>query len=198
MKRVAPSHVVPAILISGFMLLTACSKDSSSAASTASSQSAAPAASQSGDEELKDVSSYHLTMDKIDKYIAAERNLAAKAKSMTPEERQALEERGDQDSDSDASIDDMVKKFDSEPVLKSSIQDAGLSTREFVMITMSMMQSGMAAAVLKMRPNDNQDSLIRSMQANPENVKFFQEHEAEITQKQKAIEAELKAAGMGS
>lgn len=198
MKRVAPFHVVPAIIVSAFMLLTACSKDNGSSAGTASSQSAAPAASQSGDEELKDIASYHLTMDKIDKYIAAERNLAAKAKSMSPEERKAFEERGDQDSENDASLDDMVKKFDSEPVLKSAIQEAGLSTREFVMLTMSMMQSGMAAAVLKMRPNDNQDSLIRSMQANPENVKFYQEHEAEITQKQKAIEAELKAAGMGS
>jgi hypothetical protein len=33
------------------------------------------------------------------------------------------------------------------------------------------------------------------MQANPDNVKFYNEHEAEITQKTKAIEADMKKAG---
>jgi hypothetical protein len=92
----------------------------------------------------------------------------------------------------------MQKKIDSEPLMKSAIQDAGLSTREFVMITMSMMQSGMAAGVLKLRPKDNQDSLIHAMQASPENVKFYQDNEAEITRKEKDLEAEMKRLGVSN
>ncbi len=60
---------------------------------------------------------------------------------------------------------------------------------------MSMMQTGMADAVLKMRPKDNQDSLIREMKANPANVEFYREHQAEITAKTKALEAEMKGVG---
>ena len=54
----------------------------------------------------------------------------------------------------------------------------------------------MAAAVAKMSPNANQDSLIRSMQANPDNIKFYNENEAEITRKSKALEAEMKQLGI--
>ena len=131
-------------------------------------------------------------MDKIDKYIAVQHNLAAKMKSMSPAERQALENRDDA-SDANASLDDMVAKIDKEPVLVDAIKSAGLSTREWVVITMSMMQTAMAAGVAKMRPNDNQDSLIREMKANPDNVKWYNQHEAEITQKTRAVEAEMKA-----
>jgi hypothetical protein len=74
-----------------------------------------------------------------------------------------------------------------------AIRAAGLSPREYIMITLSMMQTAMAASVAQMRPNDNQDSLIREMKANPENIKWYNEHAAEINQKTKAVEAEMKA-----
>jgi hypothetical protein len=66
------------------------------------------------------------------------------------------------------------------------------------MITISMMQTGMAAAVAKMRPTDNQDSLIRAMKANPDNIKFYNENEAEITRKSKQVEAEMKKLGISN
>jgi hypothetical protein len=34
------------------------------------------------------------------------------------------------------------------------------------------------------------------MKANPENVKFYNEHEAEITQKGKALQAEMEKLGL--
>lgn len=201
MKHVVPaSHVLPTFLLAGFVSLAACNKDNS-AASTASEAAAAstPAPTASAGNELKDITKYRLSMDKIDKYIAAQRNIALKAKNLSPAEKAAMEARNDNgDANEDASLDDMQKKIDSEPLMKTAIQDAGLSTREFVMITMSMMQSGMAAGVLKLRPKDNQDSLIRAMQASPENVKFYQDNEAEITRKEKDLEAEMKRLGVGN
>ena len=58
--------------------------------------------------------------------------------------------------------------------MTSAIRGAGLSPREFTVITMAMMQTAMAARVAQMRRNDNQDSLIREMKANPDNVKFWE------------------------
>jgi hypothetical protein len=170
--------------------LAACSKSDKAAAPSATGTTAAPAVTQQAQEDLSNVTNYRLTMDKYDKYLAAQRNMALKVKGLSPEQRQAMENSGS--SDANASLDDMVKTLESQPLIASAVRDAGLSPREFALFTISMMQSSMAAGVLKMRPKDNQDSLIRQMQANPENVKFVQQHEAEITQKQKAIEADMK------
>jgi hypothetical protein len=148
--------------------------------------------------DLADVTNYRLSMDKIDKYIAAQKNIGAKAASLTPAQREALQARNDDTSDPNASLNDMVKRIEAEPMMVSAIRDAGLSPREFTMITISMMQTGMAAAVLKMRPTDNQDSLIREMKANPDNIKFYNANEAEITRKAKEVEAEMKKLGISN
>lgn len=176
------------------LVLGACdtSKDSAVAAA-GDTAPAATATNTNAEEDLADVSNYRLTMDKYDKYITAQRNLMLKVKDMPPAKREAFESR--QSNDQNASLDDMVKKIESEPIAKDAVRVAGLSPREYVMITMSMMQTAMAAGIAKMRPNDNQDSLIREMKANPENVKFFTENEAELTRKQNAFEAEMQRLG---
>jgi hypothetical protein len=187
------------LLASALIALAACSKSDSSASSAATGNAAtSPAVSAQVEDDLADITKYRLSMDKIDKYMAAQRNLAVKAASMTPAQRAAMEARNENSGDPNASLDDMAKRIESEPVMASAIKDAGLSPREFAMITISMMQTGMAAAVLKMRPQDNQDSLIREMKANPDNIKFYNEHEAEITSKSKALEQEMKKAGISN
>ena len=188
-------RLVPALVL--VTTLAACGKKEGGATGSSAPGAAAPASATTsgtkGDAELADVQSYRLSMDKIDKMIAAQRILAAKAKAMTPAEREAMEARGESASDPNESLDDMARKIDGEPMLRDAIREAGLSSREYVLITMSMMQTGMADGVLKMRPKDNQDSLIREMKANPDNIRFYREHQAEITAKSKAIEAEMKA-----
>ena len=92
----------------------------------------------------------------------------------------------------------MARTIESEPVMNDAVRAAGLSAREFALITISMMQSAMASSVLKTRPKDNRDSLVREMKANADNIKFYEEHEAEITRKTKDLQAEMKAAGMGN
>jgi hypothetical protein len=80
--------------------------------------------------------------------------------------------------------------------MRDAIREAGLSSREYITATMAMVQAGMAASVLKMRPKDNQDSLIREMKANKDNVRFVQEHEAELNRKQQAMQAEMQRLGV--
>jgi len=186
------------LLVAAVMSVAACSKDKTDATPAAAAASGPQAPSAQVEADLADVTNYRLSMDKIDKYIAAQKNIGAKAASLTPAQREALQTRNDDSSDPNASLNDMVKRIEAEPMMVSAIRDAGLSPREFTMITISMMQTGMAAAVLKMRPTDNQDSLIREMKANPDNVKFYNANEAEITRKAKEVEAEMKKLGISN
>ena len=195
MQITSPAARQLRIFALGFLVFSACSKKDD-ASTTAASGANTPAAARQAEEDLADVGEYRLTMDKFDKYLAASRNIGMKAKSLTPAQRAAMEQRNENSGDPNASLDQMVANIEKEPMMVEAIREAGLSPREYTMITISFMQTGMAAAVAKMSPNANQDSLIRSMKANPDNIKFYNENEAEITRKSKALEAEMKKLGL--
>jgi hypothetical protein len=179
---------------------TACGGAGEKAADTAAATaSSTPAASSRGDEDLADVSEYELSMDKLDRYFAAQRNIALKAKDLSPAEREAMEAKDDDDDSSlNQSLDDMARKIEGQPLMRDAIREAGLSAREFATLTMSLLQTGMAASVLDMRPNDNQDSLTREMKANPANIRWYREHKAEIERKQTELAAEMERLGVAS
>lgn len=177
--------------------LVACSKGDAPAdtAAAAAATATADAAPPSSGDDLADITSYTLTMAGIEKSLDVQRHLGMKVKAMSAEERQAFED-ADIGGDPDEGIDDMARKIAAQPVMAAAVRDAGLTPREYALLIMSMVQSGMAGAVVKLRPEANQDSLAREMKANPANVRFMIEHEAEIKQKQAALEAELRAAGV--
>ena len=174
-----------ALLVATSLASAACGpKDAPPVESSASAR-------QDSTMDLSDVASYKLSMDKVDRFFNAQRNMVIKMKSLTPAQQEALSLSGS------GSMEEMAQKIESSPEWASAIHDAGLEPREYVTLTMSMLQSAMAASVLKMRPNDNQDSLVTSMHANMDNVKFVQEHEAEINAKREAMEKEV-GEGSGS
>ena len=180
------------------LAIVACSGGDKSAAGTADSTSAsaatAPQAGGSPQDDMAAIAGYRLTMDKLDQHFAAQRNLMEAFKKMTPAEREAAKARmegGDENT-----LDAMAAKYDRVAPVKDALADAGLTSREFTLMTMSLVQAGMAASVLKMRPNDDADSLAREMKASIENIRFLQQNEAEITRKQKELEAEMQAAGL--
>lgn len=153
---------------------------------------AAPAAAtaRGAGEELAEVSEYELTMDRMDRLFQAQLNLARAASRMTPAERDALEAT-EEDSDN-MTLDDMAANLERHPAAKKAVEDAGFSAREYATASLALMQAGMTMSVLSMRPNDDQDSLIREMQANPENVRFLRENMAEITRRQQAAQEEIQ------
>jgi len=175
----------------------ACGGDKAPAGATDSapaSTTAAPAAAADPQDDMAAIAGYRLTMDKLDQHFAAQRNLMEAYTKMTPAEREAAKvqmEGGDANS-----LDAMAAKYARVPAINDAIKDAGLTAREFTLMSLSLVQAGMAASVLKMRPNDDADSLAREMKASIENIRFLQQNEAEITRKQKALEAEMQAAGM--
>lgn len=194
-KRAALLSVVP------LFVLTACGKKDAAPAGSATATTSSASADSKGDADLADVQSYELTMDKVDKYFAVQRNLANKLKAMSPAERKAaMAHNDDNDEESDKSDDiaGMARKIDRQPQLAAAIREAGLSSREFAVMTLALMQSGMAAGVMKMRPKDDPDSLARAMKANPANVRFYREHEAELTRRTNEMKAEMKTADAAS
>ena len=145
--------------------------------------------------DLRDVSKYELTMDKMDKYFAATRNMALAMKNMTPAQRERLKNSGSDNAD--MSLDDYAAQMEREPVARDAITRAGLSTREFALVTMAYLQAGMADAVLQMRPDiKNADSIAREMKANPANIRFVRDNKTALETKFKSLEAEMKAAGV--
>ena len=183
---------IPAALI---LALTGCG-GADSARDTTAAGGAATAQASSADADLRDVSQYELTMEKMDKYVAAMRNMALAAKDLTPDQRERLKASGGADANT-ASLDDYAAQLEREPVSRDAIRRAGLSTREFAVASMAYLQAGMADAVLQMRSDiKNADSIAREMKANPANVRFVRDNRAALDAKFKALAAEMKAAGM--
>lgn len=168
------------------MALTACGGegDTSASADDTSAPAATPAVSQQSAEVIAPITEYRLTKDKVDRFFAVQENVATKMASLTPAERERVAaNRGAESSGSAESVDDLARQFERVPPFRDAIRDAGLTTREYATLSLAMMQAGMALAVARMRPNDDQDSLAREMKANPANLRFMEEHEAEINRR---------------
>lgn len=168
-------------------LAAACSAGDDAAPDPGTAGDAAPA----GDDNAQ-IAAYELTMDRVNRLFEAQRNIALAVRDMPEGERAAM-----QNLDmNDATLADFGARLESIPAVDRALEDAGLSGREYATATMAMVSAAMASSVMQMRPNDNHDSLARAMNANLANVEFFREHEAELTRRQQALEAELR--GMGA
>jgi hypothetical protein len=184
--------------------------------------SAAPAAGQAGqDADAKEISSYRLTMDVVNKVAAATRVMitelkkdpkfqeaaevdaeieAIEKKETTTEADDARLEKlnarkeelskameglsmGDADTDT---LSDMEARIRQVPALMAGLRAASLTPRDYAKFTMAALQAGMVAGlkkqgVLKEVPKD----------VSAENVKFIEEHEAEL----RALQKEWAALG---
>jgi len=183
----------------------------------AHAQSAAQAAQN--DPDFKEVVAYQLTVPALNKVAQASKNIAATAKSDPRFAKQAelkaeikkLEDKDERTDAEDARLDklraeleeaedqtsvgdkantlaEMAAAIEKEPVARKALADAGISAREFVKFGLAYFQAGMVAGMMK-------QGLIKEVPkelaatVNMENVKFVQEHEAELA----ALAAAMKA-----
>ena len=125
----------------------------------------APAASHAqnaGDADKREVSAYQLTEAGLGKYKQATRNL----KGLKID---------DCDDDSDArSLSEAVAKIDAVPGAKAAVQSAGMTTREYVVFTFSLMQNGLAAWALEQPGGKLPPGVSQA------NVDFFRAHQADM------------------
>jgi hypothetical protein len=186
-----PRNILSIAMVTASMFITGCSnadnvtRDTASAGGTVSAS--ASASEQRGTvTDDADVKDYRLTMDKVNRYYDAFREFTIAAGNRA--ESDTLEDF--------ESIDALVKEIEQEPKVVAAVRRAGLSVREYVVMSFSLMMAGMANEVLKVQPNANLDSLAREMEIPAENLRFVREHQAEIERKANEAKAAVRAAGV--
>ena len=120
--------------------------------------------------------------DKDPRTPAEESRLNALQKQVDDAQKEFEALSGPDDSSNAASLDDMARKLGRIPHMSDALTGAGLTPHEFALFEMATMQAGFAAGFKK-------SGMLKQMPAgvSPENVQFYLDHEAEITQVQKEI-----------
>lgn len=172
------------------VLVAACNKgDEPAKRRPAPSASEAPAteapAGGFGDADANEIRSYRLRMDKVQRFFDANLRLAAAAKGMDSTEGPDL-------SDANQSLDDMEAVIARHPQMSAAIRAAGLSPREYAVISLAYLQAAMAGSIAEQQKLDDQ-AAAKQMQANADNIRFVREHKAELERMQREIEAKMGA-----
>jgi hypothetical protein len=134
---------------------------------------AAPAPVLAQDDDAQAVSAYKLTDAGLAKYSEATKRLAALPNACEQE----------QDDGSDAkSLSELVAQIDATAGAKAAIQSVGLTSREYVLFSLSLIHNAMAGWAVsqpggKLPPGTSQA-----------NVDFVKQHEADIEQLAQATE----------
>jgi hypothetical protein len=170
------------------------------------------------DPDFKEVQAYRLTVPAMNKVIQATKNIFEGMKSdprylkqqKLKAEIKALEDKSDPteaeserleklradlqqlessvfNTNDTKTLSGMAKALQKEPVTAKALSAAGLEPREYAKFTLAYFQAAMVQGMVKEVPK-NLEALV-----NMENVKFIQEHEAEVTAFGKTMEALAKA-----
>lgn len=131
------------------------------------------AAAQDGD--VREVQRYVLTGAGLAKYTQATKALAQLPAAKT----RACSDEGDDEDDDDDGADDqsigaMVAKFESVPGARAAVQGAGMTLREYVVFTLSLLQNGLASWAVQQPGGKLPPGVAKA------NVDFVQAHDAEL------------------
>ena len=121
--------------------LAACSKTDKAPDDT--DAAAATTGNPSLDSDLEQVQDFKLSMPRMQKWAQAERNMVAVSKAHP-------ELEGTYEVDQNASLDRQVAALEKHPEVKKAVTDAGLSPREFTMISYAYMRAAAAQSVRQM------------------------------------------------
>lgn len=160
--------------------LAACSKTDKASDDT---DAAAPATTgnRSLDSDLEQVQDFKLSMPRMQKWAQAGRNMVALSKA-----RPDLE--GSYKVEQNASLDQQVAALEGHPEAKKAVRDAGLSPREYTMITYTYMLAATAQSVQQMPAGRTRDSVMQSLKVHPDNVAFVQNNTTELEKLMKDLQ----------
>ena len=171
--------IIP-LLVATTTTLAACGKKSDATAETNAAAAGRPVSvaarsAGSGDADLREINSYRLTMDDVRKWSAIKK----KADAMKLEAKDTASNGADDDD----SLDGFEAKINATPKLKALIESEGMDTRDFAVVTWTMIQ----AAFIQMAVDQGAslDSLAKDKDVNVENLKFLKAHAQEIDALQK-------------
>lgn len=184
------TRILPALLT---VLCTACGNgdDAERQQDVPASRTSSPDISSSSqvEGEMAEVADYRLSMDAVERWHEAQRNVYRQAES-NPELVQYL----DVDLD-DPSLDDLEDHYASIPEANDAIEDAGLEVREFVLITFALYQATTAQQLIAM--GLEQDSVVDELNLHPADLEFARQNRTRLEQLQRETDA-LAPAGLGN
>ena len=117
------------------------------------------------DRDAKEVADYVLTEAVLKKYAQTVRNLQP-FMGQLPQ---------DCEDENPKSLNDMATRMDGVPQVKSTLKSAGMTSREYLLFSLSVFQNGMAAWALE-QPGGKLPPGVKMA-----NVNFYRSHEAELT-----------------
>jgi hypothetical protein len=126
-----------------------------------------------GDADLRELSRYTLTMADIRKYAAANANLAKH-----PKAEQEDEDSEDDEGSDNESLDEMAARINKMPEARKAIESAGLTARQYAVITMALFQASMAQFAVEQGADPAK--VARDASVNPANIRFVKENKAEL------------------
>ena len=132
-------------------------------------------ASASGDADLRELARYELTLADVRKFAAAN---AAIAKHPKAEQNDDEEEDEDESSNDDESLDEMAARIGRIPEARKAIEAAGLTLRQYAVITMALFQAAFAQYAVEQGADPAK--VARDAGVNPANLRFVKEHKAEL------------------
>ena len=127
-----------------------------------------PRLASAQDADSGEVSRYTLTEAGLAKYTEATKKLAA-----LPGE--GVDACDDDDAEG-ASLDQMAARLDAVPAAKAAVQSAGMTSREYVLFSMSLLQSAMGAWAASQPGGALPEGVSKA------NVDFLKKHDAELKQ----------------
>jgi len=124
------------------------------------------------------VRSYSLSMPKFEAWAAATAATQRAVDGLPENDARALR------VGADASIDHVASIYDRIPVLRNAVRDQGLTTREFTVIGLAMIQALTVDAALRYNPKGSRPDNI-----NPANLKFVELNRTVIEKRMSAWNA---------
>lgn len=125
-----------------------------------------------GARDLQTIGAYPLSMPKYRQYLDAMVSLANTAEA-NPSAFQGLEGSGE------LSLDEQVALYDKNSTMRGAIAGAGMTMRDFLLTQYALFQAGMAHALMK-QYNLSADSVSKATRVSRENLRFFEQNEAEL------------------
>ncbi len=171
-------------------VLAACGRDGGRAAASGSdavpdvpAASAVPdvadKSARAADADLAELEAYRLTMTDVNRWAAANRNLAQLAEKLRrehPEQMKDVEDGGE--SQGAGTFDEYEATVDQIPGAREAIESSGLSVHEFAVIGWPLFQAGMAQYAVEQGADPKE--LAARAHINPDNLIFARQHKAEI------------------
>ena len=123
------------------------------------------------DSDAREIQSHVLTAAGLAKYTQATKKIAELPGGDCDDDG----DDGD-DGDDSQSLDQMTAKVNAAPGAKAAIQSAGMTTREYVVFTWSLLQTGLAAWAVDQPGGKLPPGTSKA------NVDFYKKHEADLKQ----------------